>query len=223
MTTRNGGCRSLISVCPISTRHQHCQSYGWDRTMNSWTWMLQRGMELFSTRYRQVSLIHLIYVSFHFNISLLLYYLIILHEISQSLLIIFYHFLFRSILPLFLIFFVTSRLEILISPPGYYRVNYDKENWKLLNDYLNSNNYTKLSPITRAQLIDDALNLARVGLLPYDVALNLTLYLRREVDYIPWQTTFRNLNFLNTMMRTSDHYQMFNVRVCEIYCCTSYR
>lgn len=93
---------------------------------------------------------------------------------------------------------------------GYYRVNYDKENWKLLNDYLNSNNYTKLSPITRAQLIDDALNLARVGLLPYDVALNLTLYLRREVDYIPWQTTFRNLNFLNTMMRTSDHYQMFN-------------
>lgn len=170
-----------------------------------------------------MSLIHLIYVSFHFNISLLLYYLIILHEISQSLLIIFYHFLFRSILPLFLIFFVTSRLEILISPPGYYRVNYDKENWKLLNDYLNSNNYTKLSPITRAQLIDDALNLARVGLLPYDVALNLTLYLRREVDYIPWQTTFRNLNFLNTMMRTSDHYQMFNVRICEIYCCTSYR
>lgn len=108
MITRNGGCRSPISICPISTRHQHCQNYGWDRTMNSWTWMLQRGMELFSTRYKQVSLIHLIYVSFHFNISLLLYYLIILHEISQSLLIIFYHFLFRSILR-FLIFFVISR------------------------------------------------------------------------------------------------------------------
>lgn len=115
MITRNGGCRSPISICPISTRHQHCQNYGWDRTMNSWTWMLQRGMELFSTRYKQVSLIHLIYVSFLFNISLLLYYLIILHEV-QSLSIIFYHFLFRSlILPLFLIFFVTSRLKILIA------------------------------------------------------------------------------------------------------------
>lgn len=92
MITRNGGCRSPISVCPISTRHQHCQNYGWDRTMNSWTWMLQRGMELFSTRYKQVSLIHLIYVSFLFNISLLLYYLIILHEISQSLFFIIFYF-----------------------------------------------------------------------------------------------------------------------------------
>ncbi|XP_006618740.2 aminopeptidase N-like [Apis dorsata] len=96
---------------------------------------------------------------------------------------------------------------------GYYRVNYDKENWKLLNDYLNSSNYTKLSPITRAQLIDDALNLARVNQLSYDVALNLTLYLHKEVDYMPWQTTFRNLNFLNIMMRASEHYQMFNTYV----------
>lgn len=171
--------------------------------------MLKKGMELFSTRYRQVSS-----ASRFTLISWLSRGLILINHSLSSMSI------STSSIHLSFIFCYIQSGKILIPLPGYYRVNYDEENWKLLNDYLNSNNYTELSPITRAQLIDDALNLARVNQLLYDVALNLTLYLHKEVDYMPWQTTFRNLNFLNVMMRTSDHYQMFNVRICEI-CYTS--
>lgn len=174
--------------------------------------MLKKGMELFSTRYRQVSS-----ASRFTLISWLSRGLILINHSLSSV----YFYKFDTLVFHLLLYSIWKNFNPSSPPsPGYYRVNYDEENWKLLNDYLNSNNYTELSPITRAQLIDDALNLARVNQLLYDVALNLTLYLHKEVDYMPWQTTFRNLNFLNVMMRTSDHYQMFNVRICEI-CYTS--
>ncbi|XP_017767299.1 PREDICTED: aminopeptidase N-like [Eufriesea mexicana] len=99
---------------------------------------------------------------------------------------------------------------------GYYRVNYDEENWKLLTNYLNTDNYSHIYPVNRAQLIDDALNMARTNRLNYTVALSLTLYLQREVDYIPWQTTFRNLNFLQNLIRTSEQYSVFKSYISYI-------
>lgn len=45
---------------------------------------------------------------------------------------------------------------------GYYRVNYDDDNWKLLILQLNTN-HEAIHVINRAQIIDDALNLARAG------------------------------------------------------------
>ncbi|CAK9834336.1 Aminopeptidase N [Anthophora retusa] len=96
---------------------------------------------------------------------------------------------------------------------GYYRVNYDEENWKLLTEYLRSSEYEKLHVLNRAQLIDDSFNLARSNRLNYTVALSLSLYLRNEVDYIPWQAALRNLNFLHNMLRTSDRYDSFKLYV----------
>ncbi|CAK9796739.1 Aminopeptidase N [Anthophora quadrimaculata] len=96
---------------------------------------------------------------------------------------------------------------------GYYRVNYDEENWKLLTEYLRSSEYKNLHVLNRAQLIDDSLNLARTNRLNYTVALSLSLYLRNEVDYIPWQAALRNLNFLHNMLRTSDRYDSFKLYV----------
>ncbi|XP_071870674.1 aminopeptidase N [Bombus fervidus] len=92
---------------------------------------------------------------------------------------------------------------------GYYRVNYEPEMWKLLSMQLNSDNYENIHVINRAQLIDDALNMARTNRLNYTVALTLTLYLERETDYVPWQTTFRNMQFLHNMLRTSAQYNNF--------------
>nr|XP_033323078.1 uncharacterized protein LOC117218638 [Megalopta genalis] len=91
---------------------------------------------------------------------------------------------------------------------GYYRVNYEKQIWEKLTRYLLTD-FKKIHPINRAQLIDDALNLARKNFTSYSTALNLTLYLHNETDYIPWMTTFRNLDFLNKMISTSEHYQIF--------------
>ena len=92
---------------------------------------------------------------------------------------------------------------------GYYRVNYEPEMWKLLSMQLNSDNYENIHVLNRAQLIDDALNMARTNRLNYTVALTLTLYLERETDYVPWRTTFNNMQFLHNMLRTSEQYNNF--------------
>lgn len=91
---------------------------------------------------------------------------------------------------------------------GYYRVNYEDENWKKISEYL-VNNFKKIHVVNRANLIDDAFNLARKNLTNYQIALNLTLYLKNETGYIPWMSTFRNLNFLNNKISTSNHYDIF--------------
>nr|XP_034185422.1 aminopeptidase N-like [Osmia lignaria] len=92
---------------------------------------------------------------------------------------------------------------------GYYRVNYDEENWKKLDSYLKTNDYANIPPINRAQLIDDVFSLAQADYLDYTTALSLTNYLNKEVDYVPWSSTIRNLNFLNNMMRNSKRYYIF--------------
>ena len=54
-----------------------------------------------------------------------------------------------------------------VQETGYYRVNYDDNNWKLLIKQLKAD-HTKIHVNNRAQLIDDALNLARAGTaIPY--------------------------------------------------------
>lgn len=98
---------------------------------------------------------------------------------------------------------------------GYYRVNYEPAVWELLARQLNLN-YTSIHPTNRAQLIDDALNMARSNQLNYTTALQLTTFLSREKDYVVWQAGFRNLQFLHNLMRTSAHYPMFQEYVKNI-------
>jgi hypothetical protein len=96
---------------------------------------------------------------------------------------------------------------------GYYRVNYDNHNWNLLADHLlNSPLENELPAVTRAQLLDDALNLARGGILGYSVALNMTRYLAtKEVDFVPWKSFHEHLRFLNLMLRRTTAYGLFQV------------
>ena len=49
-----------------------------------------------------------------------------------------------------------------VQQTGYYRVNYDQANWDALIQQLNSN-HDIINVINRAQIIDDALDLARAG------------------------------------------------------------
>lgn len=83
-------------------------------------------------------------------------------------------------------------------------MNYDHKNWKLISDFLNSDRYADISVLNRALLLDDALNLARVGLLHYQVALNVTNYLRRESHYLPWKAALGNLDYIAHMLRLTD-------------------
>jgi len=91
---------------------------------------------------------------------------------------------------------------------GYYRVNYDEENWKSLMEELNSN-HTNIHEINRAQIIDDAFSLARstqkeTAFLSYDIALGLTQYLAQEKDYVPWSAASNAFSFLNTKLTKDD-------------------
>ena len=81
---------------------------------------------------------------------------------------------------------------------GFYRVNYDELNWRLLIDGLKTN-HAAFSRVTRAQLIDDAFNLARSGDLNVTFALELSTYLINETDYVPHSTFSNNIQYPSLM------------------------
>uniref|UniRef100_A0A665W372 Aminopeptidase n=1 Tax=Echeneis naucrates TaxID=173247 RepID=A0A665W372_ECHNA len=88
---------------------------------------------------------------------------------------------------------------------GYFRVNYDLENWNRLLSLLNSH-HQALPVINRAQIIDDAFNLARAKIIDTTLALATTKYLSKERDYIPWESALRNLNYYILMFDRTEVY-----------------
>lgn len=88
---------------------------------------------------------------------------------------------------------------------GYFRVNYDPENWDRLISLLSSN-HKALSVMNRAQIIDDAFNLARAKIINTTMALKTTKYLSKETGYIPWETALRNLNYYILMFDRTEVY-----------------
>lgn len=94
---------------------------------------------------------------------------------------------------------------------GFYRVNYDENNWMNIIEALRSDELESIHRINRAQLIDDSFNLARAGELNYDTPLNLIQYLSKEKDFIPWDSANAALNYLNIMLTGNPIYGKFNV------------
>lgn len=92
-----------------------------------------------------------------------------------------------------------------INMRGFYRVNYDSENWERLLTKL-STQHQDIPVINRAQIIDDAFNLARAKIVTTTLALRTTKFLNKEVDYMPWETASRNLNYFYLMFDRSDVY-----------------
>uniref|UniRef100_A0A8C5CU20 Aminopeptidase n=1 Tax=Gadus morhua TaxID=8049 RepID=A0A8C5CU20_GADMO len=88
---------------------------------------------------------------------------------------------------------------------GFYRVNYDQENWERLLAQLDTN-HQEIPEINRAQLISDAFNLARSKLVNFTLALRTTKYLVRETEYTPWLTVSNNLNYYFLMFDRSPLY-----------------
>ncbi|XP_071569965.1 putative aminopeptidase-2 [Temnothorax nylanderi] len=74
---------------------------------------------------------------------------------------------------------------------GYYRVNYDKDNWEKLINYLNSEKYSNIHVLNRAQIIDDAYYFLLRNKLDFHFFKNLTYYLSRETNYVAWYPMFK--------------------------------
>ena len=63
----------------------------------------------------------------------------------------------------------------------------------------------------RAALIDDAFNLGRAGELSQTIALDITLYLVKETEYVPWKVATSALRYLDVMLCKTGAYGSFQV------------
>uniref|UniRef100_A0A8C9SCB0 Aminopeptidase n=1 Tax=Scleropages formosus TaxID=113540 RepID=A0A8C9SCB0_SCLFO len=97
---------------------------------------------------------------------------------------------------------------------GYYRVNYDLSNWERLLTLLDSTPGV-IPVINRAQLVEDAFNLARAKIIDTTLALRTTKYLSKEREYMPWQTAINNLDYFFLMFDRTEVYGPMQVSFFE--------
>ncbi|CAG0920565.1 unnamed protein product, partial [Notodromas monacha] len=91
---------------------------------------------------------------------------------------------------------------------SFYRCNYDSRNWDLIRIALMTH-HESIHVNNRAQLIDDAMSLARAELLDYTRALELTKYLVYEREYAPWKAALRDMQYIGKMLIKTGGYGAF--------------
>lgn len=100
----------------------------------------------------------------------------------------------------------------------YYRVAYESENWQKLGDELTDGDYTKIHEQSRAQLLDDALDLAKYNHIDHKDALHIVKYLKKESAYVPWRAADPALSEFYRMMHNNvkdDYTQDFIREISE--------
>lgn len=90
-------------------------------------------------------------------------------------------------------------------------MNYDKDNWNLLAQFFGTNNRTKIPVNSRAKLLHDAWNLAYAGDLSFDIALNMTLFLKNEREYLAWDPVFTLIDHIGKHIDSSAVHKKFQV------------
>ncbi|XP_071098376.1 aminopeptidase N-like [Haliotis cracherodii] len=94
---------------------------------------------------------------------------------------------------------------------GYFRVNYDVNTWNNIINFLSNGSHELIHPINRAQIINDAWNLAKAGLLDQAIALRTVNYLSKDLDYVPWKAFIRELGYVESMLERTSLYGIFQV------------
>ncbi|XP_067141359.1 aminopeptidase N-like [Centruroides vittatus] len=90
---------------------------------------------------------------------------------------------------------------------GYYHVNYDLQNWKLLSAQLQKD-HRVIPVVNRRQLLRDVSYFVRDELLNYDTLLEMSLFLRKEEDHKVLEALFYlPLSDVHEMVR---HNKLFN-------------
>lgn len=90
-------------------------------------------------------------------------------------------------------------------------MNYDTSNWKLIINHLKNVNHTDVHVLNRAQLLDDAFNLASSGHLNASILFELLEYIIKETDPIPIQVILGQTINLDRSMSGTDYYEKFQV------------
>nr|XP_012221846.1 PREDICTED: thyrotropin-releasing hormone-degrading ectoenzyme isoform X4 [Linepithema humile] len=82
---------------------------------------------------------------------------------------------------------------------GYYRVNYDEDNWQKLKHYLYFVNHTHISLYNRAQIVDDAFHFMIIRQLNFDLFWDVTSFLLRDTDYGVWYPMIKAVEYMACM------------------------
>ncbi|XP_029658942.1 aminopeptidase N-like [Formica exsecta] len=90
---------------------------------------------------------------------------------------------------------------------GYYRVNYDTENWRMIARYLKSKKYENIHVINRAQIIDDAFHLTIEKKLDFSIFWELASYLPRERNYVAWYPMIKVFERISSVFAFSTHHE----------------
>lgn len=77
---------------------------------------------------------------------------------------------------------------------GYYRIQYDDNNYNLIMTELNDGNLNKIHPINRAQIIDDLHEFVLRNRVSAKHLCNAINYLSKEKSYGPWQAANKMLS-----------------------------
>ncbi|KAK5649362.1 hypothetical protein RI129_000391 [Pyrocoelia pectoralis] len=100
---------------------------------------------------------------------------------------------------------------IIVNPEeiGPFPVNYDATNWNLLAQFLQSDDRNKIPVNTRAKLLHDAWNLAYAGDLSFSTALDMTLFLKYEREYLAWDPVFTMIDHIGRHIDGSGVHKKF--------------
>ena len=99
---------------------------------------------------------------------------------------------------------------------GFYRVNYDSQNWNLLINQLKTN-HTLIDSTSRAQLIDDSFNLGRADEIDQLDFFRLSEYLTKETDPLVFSAVFSCYDYVNEMLAT-DYLATDLFKVGKFFC-----
>lgn len=92
---------------------------------------------------------------------------------------------------------------------GYYMVNYDVDNWRKL-----TRNLLYLPPTTRAQLVGDAMELAKANIIDYDIPFQIIKEIGtgdKDIAFVPLQVTLEKLEYIRDMLINTPAYGLLEV------------
>lgn len=99
-----------------------------------------------------------------------------------------------------------------INRTAYYRVNYDYPSWISLKK-----KFHELPPISRAQLLDDSLHLARNEFLGYDIPLTFIMELATYTnDTLLWAASAKGIEYLTHMMIREPAYETYRAYLSSV-------
>lgn len=92
---------------------------------------------------------------------------------------------------------------------GCYRVLYDELNYKLISKQLNSENFTAIHVLNRAQLLNDLDEFESTRRIKFEQLIEHLSYLKRETEYGPWEAARKILLRLNNQFAGHEHIDKF--------------